>query len=59
MLMVQNPPASAGDTKDVSSIPVAGRSPGEGNGTPFQYSCPENSMDRGAWWVTVHGIAKS
>ena len=37
---------------DLSSIPGLGRSPGEGNGNPFQYSCLENSMDRGAWWVT-------
>ena len=40
-------------------VPVSGRSPGEGNGNPVQYSCLENSMDRGAWWATVHGIAKS
>jgi len=38
---------------------VSGRSPGEGNGNPVQYSCLENSMDRGAWWATVHGVAKS
>ena len=37
-------------------IPGSRRSPGEGNGNPLQYSCPENSMDRGAWWVTVHGV---
>ena len=37
----------------------SGRSPGEGNGNPLQYSCLENSMDRGAWWATVHGVAKS
>ena len=42
---------------DLGSIPGLGRSPGEGNGNPFQYSCLENSMD--AWWATVHGIAKS
>ena len=40
-------------------VPVSGRSPGEGNGNPVQYSCLENSMDRGAWWATVHGVAKS
>ena len=40
------------------SIPALGRSPGEGNGNPLQYSCLENSMDRGAWWITVHGVAK-
>ena len=54
--MVKNPPASAGD---VGSIPGSRRSPEEGNGNPLQYSCLENSMDRGAWWVTVHGVAKS
>ena len=45
-------PANAG------SIPGLGRVPGEGNGTPLQYSCPGNSTDRGAWWATVHGVAK-
>ena len=40
-------------------IPGSGRSPGEGNGNPLQYSCLENSMDGGAWWATVHGVAKS
>ena len=40
-------------------IPGSGRSPGEGNGNPLQYSCLENPMDRGAWWATVHGITKS
>ena len=39
-------------------IPALGRSPGEGNGGSFQYSCLENPMDRGAWWATVHGVAK-
>ena len=53
--VVKNPPASAGDT---GSIPGSGRSPGEGNGNPFQYSCLGNPMDRGAWWATVHGITK-
>ena len=41
------------------SIPGLGRSPGEGNGNPLQYSCLGNPMDRGAWWATVHGVAKS
>ena len=41
------------------SIPGSGRSPGEGNGDPFQFSCLRNPMDRGAWWATVHGVAKS
>ena len=45
---------NAGDTGDVSSIPGSGRSPREGNGNLLQYSCLENPMDRGAWWVTVH-----
>ena len=47
------------NTEDVGLIPGSGRSPGEGNGYPPQYSCLENSMDRGAWWVTVHGIMES
>jgi len=42
---------------DVVSIPLSGRSPGEGNGNPLQYSYLENPMDRGAWWATVHGVA--
>ena len=54
-LVVKNPSASAGDA---SSIPGSGRSPGGGNGTPLQYSCLENSMDRGAWQATIHGIAE-
>ena len=44
---------------DLGSIPGSGRSPGEGNGNPLQYSCLENLMDRGAWWATVHGVTKS
>ena len=43
---------------DLGSIPGSGRSPGEGNGNPLQYSCLENSMDGEAWWATVHGIAQ-
>ena len=46
-------------TRDVGSIPRSERYPGEGNGHPLQYSCLENPMDRGAWWATVHGVAKS
>ena len=57
--VVKNPPANAGDTGDVGSVPGSGRSPGEGNGNPLQYSCLENSMDREAWWATVHGVAKN
>ena len=44
---------------DLGSIPGSGRSPGEGNGNPLQYFCLENSLDRGAWWAIVHGVAKS
>ena len=53
--MVKNPPANAGD---VSLIPGLGRSPGEGNGNPLQYSCLENPVDRVAWQAIVHGVAK-
>ena len=52
-------PANAGDTGGMSSIPGFGRSPGEGNGNPLQYSCLENSTNRGAWRATVHGVAES
>ena len=51
--------ASACNAGDPGSIPGSGRSPGEGNGNPLQYSCLENPMGRGAWWATVHGVAKS
>ena len=57
--VVNNLPANAGDTRNVGSILGWGRSPGVGNGNPLQYSCLENPMDRGAWWATVHGVAKS
>ena len=50
---------SACSARDLSLIPGSGRSPGEGNGNPLQYSCLENPIDRGAWWCTVHGVAKS
>ena len=53
---VKNPPANAGDT---GSIPESGRSPGAGNGSPLQYSCLGNPMDRGAWQATDHGVAES
>ena len=53
--VVKNPPANAGD---LGSIPGPGRSPGGGNGHPLQYSCLENSMDRGAWQATAHWVAK-
>ena len=55
--MVKNPPANAGDIEEMSSIPGLGRSPGGGHGNPLQYSCPENPMDRGAWWATGHRAA--
>ena len=50
---------SAWDAGDTGSIPGLGRSPGEGNGNPLQYSCLENPMEGGAWWAIVHGVAKS
>ena len=56
--MINNLPDNAGDIRDAGSIPGLGRSPGEGNGSPLQYSCLENPMDRGAWQATVHGVAK-
>ena len=55
-LVGKNPRATAGD---MSQIPGSGRSPGKVNGNPVQYSCLGNAMDRGAWWATVHGVAKS
>ena len=54
--MVKNPPANVGDP---DTIPESGTSPGEGNGYSLQYSCLENSVDRGAWWAIAHGIPKS
>ena len=57
--VVNSLPDYAGGTRDSGSIPGLGRSPGEGNGNPLQYSCLESPMDRGAWWATVHGIAES
>ena len=55
-LRVKNPPANAGD---LGSIPGWERAPGGGNGNPLRYSCLENPMDRGVWWATGHGVAKS
>ena len=57
--VIKSPPASAGATGDVGLIPGSKRSPGEGNGNPFQYSCLENATDRGAWWGAVHGVTKN
>ena len=56
--VVKNPPTNTGDDGTLGPIPVLRRSPGEGNGHPLQYSCLENSIDRGAWRAMVHGIAK-
>ena len=50
---------SACNAGDLGSIPGLGRFSGEGNGYPFQYSCLKNSMDKGVWWATVHGVTKS
>ena len=57
-LIVKNPPANAGDIRDVGSIPRLGRSPGEGHDNPLPYSCLENAMDRGTSWVIVHKVTK-
>ena len=57
--MVKNLPATAGDARDVGSIPRLGRLPGGEDDNPLQYSCLENPMDRGALLATVHGVAKS
>ena len=57
--VVKNLPAMQGDSGDAGLIPGSGRSPGEGNGNPLQYSRLENSMDRGTWRATVHGVAES
>ena len=53
------PVNTGGDARDTGSIPGSGRSPGGGNGNLLQYSCLENSMDRGTWWATIHGFSKS
>ena len=58
-LVLKNTPANARDIRDEGSISRSGRSPGGGHGNPLQYSCLENFMVRGDWWVTVHSIAKS
>ena len=57
--VIKNPPTNAGEARDMGSIPELGGSPGGGNSNPLQYSCLENSMDWGAWWATVHGVAES
>ena len=58
-LVVKNLPANAGDVRDVGLVPGSGRSPGEGSGTPLQYSCRENPMDSGVLWATFHRVTKS
>ena len=58
-VVIKNLPANAGDVRDLGLVPGLGRSPGEGNGNPLQYSCLENPTDRGTWWATVHGVAQS
>ena len=58
-LVEMNLPANAGDVRDAGLISGLRRCPGGGNGNPLQYSCLENPMHRGAWWATVHGVAKS
>ena len=58
VLVVKNLPVNIGDVSDVGLISGLGRSPGEGNSNPLQYSCPENPMDGGDWQATVQGIAK-
>ena len=59
VLVVKNMPANAGDIRDAALIPELGRSPGRGLSKPFQYSCLQNAMGRGAWWAEVHGVAAS
>ena len=59
MLAVKNPPANAGDIRDVGFTPGSGRSPGGGHSNPLQYSCLKKPMDRGTWWATIHGVAKN
>ena len=58
-LVIKNAPTNAGDIRDIGSIPGSRRFPGEGNGDPLQYSCMENLIDSGAWWATVHVVAKN
>ena len=58
-VVLKNPPANAGEERVAGLTPELGRYSGIGNGNPLQYSCLENSMDRGAWWATVHGVTKN
>ena len=59
VLVVKDPPANAGDSRDVDLIPGSGRFPGEGHGNPLQYSCLGNPMDKGVWQATVYRVEKS
>ena len=59
VLVVKNPPTNVRHIRDVGLIPGSGRFPGGGHGNPLQFSCPENPMDQGGWWATVHSITKS
>ena len=59
LLVVKNPPVNAGDVRDAGSMPELGRSPGGGHENPLQYSCLENSMDRGAWQAAVDRVTES
>jgi len=58
-LVVKNLPVNVGEAREMGVIPGSGRSLGTGNGNPLWYSCLKNSKDRGAWWVIVHGVAKT
>ena len=58
VVLVVNPLANTGDIRNTGLIPGLGKSPGKGNGNPLQYSCLGNPIDREAWWITVHGVAK-
>ena len=57
-LVIKSPSANTGDARDVDLIPGLGSSPGEGNGNPLQYSCLGNPMEKGAWWATIHEVAR-
>ena len=59
VLVLKNMPTNIGDIRDAGSISGSGKSPEGGHGNPLQHSCLENPMDRGAWWATVHRVAKS
>ena len=59
VLVEKNLPANSGDKRDLGTVPGSGKTPGGGHGNPLQYSCLEKPLDRGAWWATVHRVAKS